>query len=352
MNARRNLRNKLTGLVFGVLAIGLMSLVGCGGHEDPWKHVEGEGKHVLVSFPPLFCFAKNVTGDHAKVMTLLTTVGPHDYTPSAHDAVKVTHADIFIVNGMGLDTKLYKLANTSGNPEYRNNKEKFLLEVASVFKPAEDKKAHMEDPTATTLIKFGHHGHEHGDHAHHHHHDSEWDPHVWLGVSQAKVMVDEICKKLSDLDPDNADHFKKNAETYKARLDKEVQQYGEEKLKPFENRNLVSMHESLKYFARSFGLNVVDSIQAQPGVTADAKRIAKLIEDCKKAEVQVITVEPQYSDSVAKELQKQLKGKVRIALVDTMETVDAKDATDADYYITTMRKNIDNLAAAFANKKK
>ena len=33
-------------------------------------------------FPPLYCFAKQVAGPHAKVLCLAVTVGPHHYEPT------------------------------------------------------------------------------------------------------------------------------------------------------------------------------------------------------------------------------------------------------------------------------
>src|SRR3974390_1375524 len=96
----RQLRRLVWIPVFGLMAVALSS---CGSPRSPWETVPGGSKHVLVSFPPLYCFAKNVAGDHAKVLSLLTTVGPHDYPPSASDALKVRKADLFLINGLELD---------------------------------------------------------------------------------------------------------------------------------------------------------------------------------------------------------------------------------------------------------
>ena len=52
-----------------------------------WETVPGGPLKVLVSFPPLYCFAKNVAGDDAKVVSLLTTQGPHDYQPTADQSI-------------------------------------------------------------------------------------------------------------------------------------------------------------------------------------------------------------------------------------------------------------------------
>ena len=57
----------------------------------------------LVSFPPLYCFTKNVAGDNVDVRCLLTTQGPHDFQPQHHDVELARKADLIFINGLGLD---------------------------------------------------------------------------------------------------------------------------------------------------------------------------------------------------------------------------------------------------------
>src|SRR4051794_4666386 len=88
-------------VVPAVVGLGMvLSLLGCGTAEDPWP----PGKpRVLVSFPPLYCFAKNVAGDKPAVMSLLTTTGPHGFEAGQTEALKIDRADVFLANGLGLD---------------------------------------------------------------------------------------------------------------------------------------------------------------------------------------------------------------------------------------------------------
>src|SRR5688572_18859068 len=75
---------------------------GCSRPTDAWEEADGEGTKVLVSFPPLYCFTKKVAGDHAKVISLTQTVGAHHYTPTSHDVITASKADVFLVNGLRL----------------------------------------------------------------------------------------------------------------------------------------------------------------------------------------------------------------------------------------------------------
>ena len=112
------------------------------------------------------------------------------------------------------------------------------------------------------------------------------------------------------------------------------------------------MHESLGYLAKSFGLDLVDSIQPQPGVEADAKQLSRLADACKMRGVSVIAVEPQYRRGQADTLAKALKERgleVQVVEVDPMETAMPGPGGNPsrDLYLDRMRKNIDALADAF-----
>src|SRR5262245_47323159 len=79
----------------------LAALPGCRNEGDPW---EGQnGLRVVASFPPLYSFAKNVAGDDASVLCLLTTEGPHGYQYHARDVQLLRKADVFLTNGLKLD---------------------------------------------------------------------------------------------------------------------------------------------------------------------------------------------------------------------------------------------------------
>src|SRR5262245_56233971 len=84
-----------------VIGIGLV-LPGCGNTEDDWPK-DKAGPKVVVSFAPLYCFAMNVADNDAVVRNLLTTSGPHHFQPTDRDARLLRRADLFFVNGLGLE---------------------------------------------------------------------------------------------------------------------------------------------------------------------------------------------------------------------------------------------------------
>jgi ABC-type Zn uptake system ZnuABC Zn-binding protein ZnuA len=192
-------------------------------------------------------------------------------------------------------------------------------------------------------LGLAHAGHGHG----------EFDPHVWLGIPQAIVMVEQIREKLSEKDPVHKDGYAKRAGEYIDKL-KKIQEDGKKALGEKKDPNIISFHESLGYFAAMLNdkdrqrLNVVASIEPVAGTEPDPKRIENLVKLCKSKDTRLIAVEPQYPQNTAAAtlrqalFDKEIKD-AAFVVVDPIETVEP-DKVDADYYEKKMRENIDNLA--------
>lgn len=300
------------------------SLISCRRADSNWPY---QGKlRVLVSFPPLYSFAKNVAGDDADVRCLLTTKGPHDYNPDLKDRQMAGGADLILINGLELDEFIVKLAGKNKN------------KIVKVGEAIPDKR----------LLAMKEGGLVHGDHVHE---GGDHDPHVWLGPSLAKIMVEKIASEMATRDPNHKKGFEERAQAYFQKLD-QLQNDGVAAFKNKKNRRLVTTHDSLGYFALAFGLEIVGSIQPQPGDDGNSKEFTRLMGLCKAKEVAVIAVEPQYSRGPAEHMQRLLRNQgvtVKLVEVDPLETAPAvgnSSEPDPDFYIQHMRRNIDELAKA------
>lgn len=323
------MKRRLVGVMPVLLAAVLLGGAGCGSISDGWEGVSEP--RVLASFPPVACFVDNVAGGHGGAVCLCTTTGPHDYPFNINDSVKLRRANLFFANGLGLDDNFTdKMVANSGNAKLRYRK--------------------LADGLPRELRKKGEaHAHDHGhDHDHHHHHGA-FDPHVWLGIPQAVGMVEQVRDELKAVDPGHAADYDKNAAAYIDRLRK-LHAEGKEKLKGLGKTPVVTFHESMGYFADSFGLNVIGSIQPAGGIDPDAKNLRNIIKKCKDEGHRrvIVTVEPQYPEVAADTLEKELKAAgvqevVRVRL-DPLETVKAEEQPRGDWYERKMHENIDNLA--------
>jgi zinc transport system substrate-binding protein len=322
-------RLSLPRVLFVAALAAAVPLAGCAGSGPQWP--DRPGPRVVTSFPPLYCFAVNVAGDDVAVKTAMTSQGPHHFDPKPSDARLVSKADLFIINGLGLDERIaQKMKGGSGNPKLQ------VLDLGRRFSEEE-----LEEGCAC--------GHEHG-HTHDHGHDHGGrDPHVWLGIGFAVKQVEGIRDGLKEADPAHAADYDRRAAEYGSKLRK-LEADGKAMLKDKKDRKFVTFHESLAYFAKTFDLEIADVIEKVPGQEPTVQELAKLVESCKEHNVRVIAVEPQYSgqssaESILRELRRQGVADPVLVEIDPLETAQEADLT-ADWYERKMRENLTNLARA------
>ena len=189
-------------------------------------------------------------------------------------------------------------------------------------------------------------GHDHGDH-HHHEHGGK-DPHIWLSPDEVVIVVEGIRDELKAADPAHAANYDRRAAEYIGTL-KKLKEDGVAMLKDKKDRRMVTFHESLAYFARSFNVKVAGVVEKTPGLEPNDEQLKKLIHLCKEdPPIRIITVEPQYSNSNAgTQLIKDLThaGVPNPVLVefDTLETV-VPEQLNPDWYEVKMRENLKALA--------
>lgn len=310
---------------------------GCSRSTSLWDN-RGGPPRVVVTIPALDNFVRNVGGEHVAVVCLCTTQGPHHYQYSPPDAILLRDADLFFAIGLTLDDRFADAIHQESHNErlqYVKLGERLPKDLLRTYEAAYE------------------HGNEEEAHEHEHEHEhGEYDPHVWLGIPQAKAMVEIIRDELKKADPKNGADYDKNADGYLKKLDK-LQAYGKKQLADKKSRKIIAFHESLGYFAHSFEVNIVDVIEVTPGAEAEQAHMTRLAQKCRDEHVHVIAVEPQYpKESSAKNL-KETNPDIEFAVVDPLETVDAADLKDdgkelknPQWYEQKMRQDLDNLAQA------
>jgi ABC-type Zn uptake system ZnuABC Zn-binding protein ZnuA len=316
---RRIIRLALLSLL---VMVPLVRLTGCSSAKNPWEGQPGPPR-VVVSFAPLYCFVKNVAGDEVGILSLCSQVGPHDYQGSPEDIHKLRGADLFLTNGLNLDNHFTQLRNSSGNPRLKS------VDLGDQSIPRDQLRELKE------AVRHGNHWHR------------GYDPHVWLGIPEAVLMVECIRDELKKVDPARAEKYDQRAAAYIQKL-KDLHEEGRQKLQDKKERSLIAFHDYLFYFARSFDLRMAGHITPRAGVSADQHKLTELSKLCKNEGIRVITSEPQYDKSQAQTLlnSMRLNGVTdpEIVVVDPLETVAAGEPLDAGWYERKMRENLDNLA--------
>jgi ABC-type Zn uptake system ZnuABC Zn-binding protein ZnuA len=268
-----------------------------------------------------------VAGDDAQVQVLLDSTGVHDYHPTTHDSLRLHGANLLIINGLNLDEEFTKtLAANANNPSLK------IVEVGE----AEALKDQLIKMKKGGRADDGH-GHKHGEN----------DPHIWLGIPEAIVMVEVIRDAMIAADPEHKQGYETRAKDYIKTLN-DTLEAGRKELKGKKDKKVVTFHDSLAYFARAFDLQVLGTIQPSAGEDAPARRMADLVDRCKKEGVRVVIAEPGVranteADTLVAELQKKdMKDAVKIE-VDMLESA-PRSALTKDYYTDKMKQNLETLA--------
>ncbi|MBI5802935.1 MAG: zinc ABC transporter substrate-binding protein [Verrucomicrobia bacterium] len=272
---------------------------------------------VLTSFLPVYCFTANVAGDHAEVENLLpANVGPHDYQFAPRDLRKLSGAQLFIVNGHGMEDWLAK-----------------AMKAAKGSQPPTVIEAYAGVPKARLITELPH-IHLPGEHGHHHHDGP--NPHLWLDPTLAAHAVTNILAALQKADPKNAAGYAANAARYVERLhalDRDLAAA----LAPAKGRRIVTYHHAFPYFTRRYGLDLIGVIEEVPDNEPSAKYLAALLKVMREKDVRVIFTEPQFSPKLAQRISRDAK--VPVAELDTLETGPLKPTA----YEEGLRRNLNTL---------
>lgn len=142
---------------------------------------------------------------------------------------------------------------------------------------------------------------------HHHHHDDaddddhdgdheadEIDPHIWSSAKNAIIIAENILNGLVEINPDNAELYRKNFAALKAEieaLDAELATT----LAPCRGQAFLVWHPSLSYFARDYGLKQI-SVGSE-GKESSVQHMKEVLEECGEHGAKVFFSQKEFDGS-------------------------------------------------------
>ena len=274
---------------------------------------------IVTSFLPIQSHTLAIAGQNAEVVQLLgKDAGPHDFQLSPSDVKKLAEADLFIINGAGIEDWLDDLVKKSGNKD---------LVIVDTSKGVDL----VESPEEVAIA---------GGHGHHHHHGDGGNPHIWLDPVIAQKQAANIVAALQKADPANAAAYAENGAAYAAELEALDAEY-RATLAPLPNKNLVSFHDAFPYLSARYGLNYVGAIAEFPEKDPTPRQLASLVDKIRELQVGVLFAETGYAPGLLEKIAKETGAKV--SSLDTLEVGQG----GAKAYLERMRKNLSSLQRAF-----
>ncbi len=188
------------------------------------------------------------------------------------------------------------------------------------------------------------HGAEEDEHGHDHDHGPH-DPHFWFDPIRVKVAVNEIAARLSAVDAGNASAYSRNASEYGERLD-ELHAWTQEQVSAVapERRLLVTSHDSLSYFAKLYGFEVVGLVipSLATHVEPSAEHIEELVEVIRDHGVPAVFGETTVSERLARAV----AGETGADLVQLYSGSLGAEGSGADTYLGMVRTNVERIVEA------
>ena len=208
----------------------------------------------------------------------------------------------------------------------------------------EIKEGHIEGPEGIEEIHHLVSGEDvHDEDVHDEELDHVYDPHIWLDPLLAKKQVMTIASHLAQSDPEHAEIYHDNANSYADKLDTLDQEIRTE-LSSCKKDTFVPFHNAFSYFAERYNLHTLAVIQEfSPESPVTAKDIEELIHFAEDNDIKYFFTEDNRNAKLAERLASELGGD--ILLFSPLESLSEQDSSDTSYF-DKMRANMDNLKIA------
>ena len=310
---------------------------------------------VVTSFYPMYVAAENVIGNIEGV-TLENLSEPqtgclHDYQLTAADMKLLSKADVFIVNGGGIESFLSDVAESYPNLKIIQACDGIeLLESAegtdamgqSDDEHLHETEEHSEDTdhvhTESDIHTedTDHDSHDHSEHDHEH----EDNAHVWMDMSDYQQQIQNICQGLSEADAHHAAQYQENAQSYQEKV-QELQTEAEKLKAQIQSQPVVVFHEAYEYIVQEYGLELAGEMNLDEERQVSAGEVADILHVIEEHQVSVVLAEELYGSDMGEMVAKQ--SGVKVIYLDTLTRGDYS----ADSYLEGMRNNIEKLKEAF-----
>lgn len=300
--------------VFVLLLLVCITIAGLGLTTVYDKQQDAAGSddlQVVTSFYPMYIAAMNVIGD-AEGVELSNLSEPqtgclHDYQLTPEDMKLLSTADVFVVNGGGIET--------------------FLADVAEEY------------PDLTII--YASEGIE----------LYEGNPHVWMDPALYAQQVHTIAHGLSDAVLAQTDGnvvsgealaatFENNASDYINQIDMLTQQIASLK-SDTEGEPVLSFHEAYGYVANAYGMTIAGEMDLDEERQISAGEVADMLQLIEENDVDLILAEELYGKSMGDTIQ--AEADVEVLYLDPI----TRGEYEATAYLTAMQANIDLMHEAF-----
>ncbi len=283
-----------------ICLLSLLLLCGCVG-KMPEKEIEKPT--IVTTIFPLYDFARAIGGDEINVKMLIKPGSEvHTYDPLPSDMSAVYSSDLFLFIGGESDKWVDNLLDGTD------------VNALSFINNIENNHSHS-------------HGHDHVD------------EHIWTSPTNAVLMLNLICDKLSEIDSANSNVYRQNCDKYIHRIteaEKKMFDVVESNKNPF---IVVADRFPFEYLTEYYGIEYEAAFDGC-AVSTDIslKTMSKLTKTIENRDVKTVFVTELSNQNIAKALNKQLG--VKVVELHSAHNVSVDDFNNEITYVDIMYRNI------------
>lgn len=297
---------------------------------------------VVTSFYPMYIATLNivdgVNGVRLENLSEPQTGCLHDFQLTPEDMKLLSTADVFVINGGGIESFMSDVAKAYPKLDVVEACEDVAL-LSEDDADSDHDHDHEADTKSDSDQDHDHEADAESDSAHDHDHGDE-NAHAWMSVPRYRTMVQTIASRLAEKDAKHADEYYANAKAYDAKL--AVLEEKINSIKSLTNgQNIIIFHEAYAYVADDFSMNACYLLDLDEERSVSAGEIKQVIGAIKNDGVSVILAEELYGKSMGDTVSRETD--VHVIYIDPLN----RGEYDKDSYLYGMEHNIELIKEAF-----
>ena len=328
--------------VFVALMLSVILLVSFGFTNIYVSHTQTEQDEefvVVTSFYPMYIAAMNVIGDTEGV-TLKNLSEPqtgclHDFQLTPADMKLLSTADVFIINGGGIESFMEEIA--AQYPKL------VIIEACEGIELLCDEHEHSESGEGGHVSEGedvhdeedSHAGHDHGD----------LNAHAWMSVELYRQQISNITNGLTKADEGHSASYLANQKSYDGKLSELQQLQKEIRQLVSEHSEVVLFHSAYAYLAQEYDMETAFCMDLDEERQVSAGEVAEVIEVIKHHGVKYIFAEELYAKDMCNLIQKEVD--VEVIYLDPL----TRGEYTSDSYLDAMKENMVKLQKAIGEAK-
>ena len=303
-----------------VLALVVLTLGGLGcGEGATSTPVSGPHKLKVVStVSPITSITENIGGTRIRLEGIVPEgVNSHTFEPAPSAARVLAEADLIVLNGLFLEEPTLEMAKANKRVDA------VILSLGERTVSRDQRQFDFSFPESK----------------------GRPNPHLWPQPLLALRYADLVREELVNLDPDNADYYNKNFESFEARisaLDKGIA--AAVQTIPADNRRLLTYHDSWAYFAKRYGMTVVGAVQPSNFTEPSARDVGQLIDQIKEQKLPAVFGSEVFPSDILEQIAKEGGAKFIDQLAD--DDLPGSPGDPRHSYLGLMLQNMEVMISA------